>query len=237
MKTLRLLCLQHIEFEGPGALATWATQHNHPLTLQLVNHAFQFPELDTWDMLILLGGPMGVYEEEDYPWMRREKQYIQKSIEANKAVLGICLGAQMIASALGASVYPHTCQEIGWYPLYPTTEANEVELLASFPASAMAFHWHGDTFDLPEGAIPLFRSEACEQQGFLYGSKVVGLQFHWEATESSIEAMLQNSAPLVASPTVMEESEIKKQMFYTEACNRLLFLMLDQLAAQLTSES
>ena len=139
------------------------------------------PGVDDLDLLVIMGGPMSVNDEQEFPWLAAEKEFIGKAIEKDKAVIGICLGAQLIAGALDAAVYPNREKEIGWFPV--TAEpVSDTEGLFTFPQELLAFHWHGETFDLPEGATRLARSAACENQAFQLGRRVVGLQFHLETT-------------------------------------------------------
>jgi GMP synthase-like glutamine amidotransferase len=159
-------------------------------------------------MLVIMGGPMGVYEEDTYEWLKKEKIFIKASINENKKVLGICLGLQLVAEALGSKVFPHTLKEIGWWPVQ---KINDHFLTGDLPASFTSFHWHGDTFDLPSGAIQLFKTKDCEQQGFVYKSHVAGLQFHMEIEEDLLKGMIDNEkAELIKASFVQSEEEIKQ---------------------------
>jgi len=149
----------------------------------------KFPALDKVDLLILLGGPMGVNDSEKFPWLTAEKEYIRDAIVWGGRVLGICLGAQLIASALGARVYRSRTKEIGWYLVEGIPAPG---LSFPFPPSFPAFHWHGETFDLPPGALHLARSAECHQQAFQVGRNVLGLQFHLEATPESVQSLIDN---------------------------------------------
>ena len=139
------------------------------------------PDPGDVDLLVVMGGPMSVNDETGYPWLVVEKEFIRNAIEEDKAVIGICLGAQLIACAMGAAVYPNREKEIGWFPV--TAEpVSDVDDRFLFPQELPVFHWHGETFDLPEGAIRLARSDACENQAFQLGRRVIGMQFHLETT-------------------------------------------------------
>jgi GMP synthase-like glutamine amidotransferase len=133
---------------------------------------------------------MGVYEQSKYPFLTREINFIKKMIEAGKPVLGICLGSQLIAAALGARVYPNKSKEIGWYPLKAENAAKGDFLFSGWPARSRIFQWHGDTFDLPSGAAQLFSSPLCRHQAFRYGENVYGLQFHPEVDAPMIKDWL-----------------------------------------------
>jgi GMP synthase-like glutamine amidotransferase len=148
------------------------------------------PGLDDIDFIIALGGPMSVNDEDQFPWLVEEKLFIAKAISKNKIVLGICLGCQLIASALGSRVYSGREKEIGWFPVY--TKQNILDTLI-FPRSFEVFHWHGETFDLPTNAVLLASSAECRHQAFHIGRHVLGLQFHLETTPESAETIIINS--------------------------------------------
>ena len=159
------------------------------------------------DLLVVLGGPMSVNDETEFPWLRKEKRFIRECTEAGKSVLGVCLGAQLIASAMGARVYRNRCKEIGWFPVEQVASADGSTF--SFPASIEVFHWHGETFDLPPGAVRIARSEACENQAFQIGRSVVALQFHLETTIEASRAMISHcGAELVPGKYVQSKAEI-----------------------------
>src|SRR5512145_2292915 len=172
---MRLSLLQHVSFEGPGAIADWAASH---ATLQItrLDRGDALPRVDELDGLIVMGGPMGVGDEQAFPWLRAEKQLIAEALAAERRVLGICLGAQLVASALGARVRANAHKEIGWHRLEWSTEARSH--FGFLPSTSVVFHWHGDTFDLPEHTLALASSAACRNQGFVArGGRVLALQF------------------------------------------------------------
>jgi GMP synthase-like glutamine amidotransferase len=159
------------------------------------------------DLLVVMGGPMSVNDEKAFAWLVPEKQFIRDAMETGKPVLGVCLGAQLIASALGARVYPNHCKEIGWFPVQGVPPAGES--IFRFPPSAEVFHWHGETFDLPAGAIRLARSEGCENQAIQIGPSVIGLQFHLETTPESARDLISHCRDeLNPSQYVQTEAEI-----------------------------
>jgi GMP synthase-like glutamine amidotransferase len=168
----------------------------------------RLPELGKLDLLIVMGGPMSVNDENTYPWLRPEKKLISDTIQAGIPIIGICLGAQLIASSLGASVYRNTHKEIGWFPLTSTISNEEV---FRFPSQCQAFHWHGETFDLPSGAIRLASSEACRNQAFQIGRHVFGLQFHLEATPESVRALIDHCrSELISGPYIQTEEQLQQ---------------------------
>jgi GMP synthase-like glutamine amidotransferase len=223
---MRIHFIQHMHFEYPGTIADWANEKNYETTYTKIFEDVNFPAINSFDMLVIMGGVMGVYEESKYDWMKAEKQFIKKSIEANKKVLGICLGAQFIAEALGAKVFPHTKKEIGWF---------EVEKVAShkltedLPKSFTTFHWHGDTFNLPQNAIHLFKTNACGQQGFVYNNGVAGLQFHMEIKEDLLKGMTENErTELIKADHVQTEDQIKNLMTkYISQQKRFMYNFLE----------
>jgi GMP synthase-like glutamine amidotransferase len=166
------------------------------------------PSVEDIDLLVILGGPMSVNDEADLTWLVAEKRFIRQAIEKEKAVVGICLGAQLIASATGARVYPNKEKEIGWFPVSSALSGGARRLFA-FPPQSLVFHWHGETFDLPSGAVRLARSIACENQAFQLGRRVIGLQFHLETTPESARDIVRNCrADLAPSRYVQSEAEI-----------------------------
>lgn len=225
MKTLRIHYLQHVPFEGPGCIADWASAKGHSLSATKFFENNQLPELSDFDWLIVMGGPMGVYDEEKYDWLNPEKEFIRQAIDAGKTVLGICLGSQFIASALGAKVYPNSEKEIGWFPIFP---APEDQLLGESSDPFPVFHWHGDTFDLPSEAIRLASSEICSNQAFIYNNKVVGLQFHMEVTEESLRQMITFCGNELVNGRYIQSAEtiLNNAQFISEL-NRRMFRLLD----------
>jgi len=197
-------------FEHPASIADWAKENSHATTYTKVFEDAIFPPTEAFDMLVIMGGVMGVYEEEEYAWMPAEKAFIKASIEAKKKVLGVCLGAQFIAEALGAKVFPHTVKEIGWLPIEKVVSHR---LTGKLPQTFTTFHWHGDTFALPENAIHLFKTKGCAQQGFIYNDHVAGLQFHMEVKEDLLNDMTEHErAELIKNDYVQTEAEIKNLM-------------------------
>lgn len=226
--SFRIHYLQHVPFEGLGYVETWARQRGHSLSVTKMYEQFVFPSLGKFDMLVIMGGPMGTYEEDKYPWLRAEKEFVRKVIESGKPIVGICLGSQIIANALGAKVYPNKEKEIGWMPVDLTSEA--VSLFHSASSSPTVFQWHGDTFDLPQGAKLLASSNVCINQAFLYNGNVLGLQFHFEVTEYSTLQMLENGLDeLIDAPHIQKEEYIRTNMHHIPLCNRMIESALDKL--------
>ena len=206
---MRIHYFQHVSFEGLGCIETWARKEKHQLTGTRFYQNDPLPELENLDWLVVMGGPMGVADEQKYPWLTPEKRCIERAIHAGKTVLGVCLGAQLVADVLGARVYPNRHKEIGWFPIELTEEGRRSSLLGFLPVKFDVFHWHGDTFDLPAGAVHLARSEACEHQAFVYTERVVGLQFHLELTPPNVSELIPNCADeLVESKYIQSPSQM-----------------------------
>ncbi|WP_019912417.1 type 1 glutamine amidotransferase [Paenibacillus sp. HW567] len=189
---MRIHYLQHVHFEGPGQMDEWARKNSHEQTITMLYDQPHLPSLSEFDLLVVLGGPMGVYEESDYPWLQGEKQFIKEVIQARKLVLGICLGAQLIAEVIGGEVYKNNLKEIGWFPVKLTERAGESAFLHHFPQEFTPFHWHGDTFRLPAKAQKMALSLGCANQAYVYDEHVIGLQFHLESSRESIQQLIRH---------------------------------------------
>ena len=204
---MRVHYFQHVPFEGLGSIAPWLEAAGHKITNTRFFASAGLPDLKMIDLLVVMGGPMSVNDEKAYPWLVPEKRFIRKAIDSGKPVLGVCLGAQLIAKAMGAEVYPNIEKEIGWFPVQGVASINDATF--SFSPSTKVFHWHGETFDLPPGAILLARSEGCENQAFQIGPAVIGLQFHLETTPESAREIVANCrAELVPGKYIQTEEEI-----------------------------
>lgn len=206
---MRIHYLQHVPFEGLASIEQWAIQQGNIISATQFYNGDTLPSVDDVDWVIVMGGSMNIYEDDKYPWLTSEKEFIAEAIKKNKIVIGICLGCQLIAYVLGSKVYKGQEKEIGWYPIQATKEAQNFPIFAFIPESFTVFHWHGDTFDLPPGAVRLAYSEICSNQAFIYGEKVLGLQFHLESTKDSVRQIIENCASeLVAGKYIQKPEEI-----------------------------
>jgi len=189
----RLRVFQHAVHEGLGSLETFFAARNAEIayTRLFAGDAPQDPA--AYDFLVVLGGPMNVYEEDKHPWLAAEKRSILAAFDAGKPVLGLCLGAQLMSVALGGQVTRNPHREIGWWPVEKLPGLGDHWAASCFPDRFETFHWHGDTFSIPPGATALFRSEGCARQGFAWGDRAVGLQFHPEITPGDIDAWIRAS--------------------------------------------
>jgi len=232
---MRILVVQHVPFEGPGHIADWARARGYPLTIMHPYAGMPWPALAALERLVLMGGPMSVHDEAEHPWLVGEKRLIADAIAAGKSVVGVCLGAQLIARTLGAAVRPNAQREIGWFPLELTAAARALPLCAAWPERLLAFHWHGDTFTLPPGALHVARSAACAQQAFLYAGRVLGLQCHLETTPASLAALHAHcGAELAAGGPFVQTAEELFAVGAAEyaALHRVLESVLDRLGAE-----
>lgn len=204
---MRAHYLQHVPFECLGSIKPWLQAAGFEIIKTPFFQTTTLPDLKAIDLLVVLGGPISVNDEDEFSWLPREKRFIRNVIEAGKPVLGICLGAQLIASAMGARVYPNPQKEIGWFPIQGVSSMGGATFY--FPPSVEVFHWHGETFDLPPGAVRLATSEGCQNQAFQLGQSVIGLQFHLETTPASVQKLVEHCrAELIPSRYVQSESSI-----------------------------
>ncbi|MBN1957567.1 MAG: type 1 glutamine amidotransferase [Desulfuromonadales bacterium] len=224
--------LQHVPFEDLGSMEETLTAGGHYLTCTRLYAGENCPNDDAFDWLIVMGGPMGINDTDQYPWLTEEKNFIRRAIENRKIVLGICLGAQLIAAALGARVMKNPHREIGWFSIERHPQLEQTSFASVFPRQLEVFHWHGDTFSLPDGAVPLAASEACLNQGFLYGERVLALQFHLETTAESAAELIKNCGDeLDGSCYVQSEQEILQIPERFDRNNRIMAAVLSTLEA------
>ena len=229
--TMNIQWLQHVPFEGLGAIEGWAGRMGHSLSRTRLFAGDLFPEQGEFGLLVVMGGPMGIYDEQEYPWLAAEKAFIRATIEAGKPVLGICLGAQLLADVLGARVSANKEKEIGWFPV-TRTDSVPGGLASVLPERQTVFHWHGDTFGLPAGAVHLYASAGCTNQAFLYTDRVLALQFHLETTRESAAALLENCRhELAPGPWIQTEPEIVEGLGKFTGIN----LTMDAILAYLTA--
>jgi GMP synthase-like glutamine amidotransferase len=170
-------------------METWLSERGADVQYTRFYQSSTLPDPRAADLVIAMGGPMSVNDEREYPWLKPEKRFIHEAVRRGVPVVGVCLGAQLIARALGTPVYANKEKEIGWFPIKAVDADGDV---FRFPRQATVFHWHGETFDLPPGAVRLARSAACDNQAFQIGRNVIGLQFHLETTPETADLIIQN---------------------------------------------
>lgn len=226
---IRAVCLQHVPFEGPGALAPLLATHGCVLDRYLV------PEeglpADPGDLLMVMGGPMSVNDPDQ--WIHAEIAFLARAVHEGVPVLGICLGSQLLARALGATVRPGPGLELGMTPIRLTADGRRDPVFGSMPESFEVFEWHGEVFDLPEGAVALASSELCPLQAFRYGASAYGLLFHLEMEPSGIEALCREC------PTDLARANLERRtlLMQTEPHLPRLHRWADRLVAHLLAPS
>jgi GMP synthase (glutamine-hydrolysing) len=188
---MRAICLQHASFEGPGAFESALMKHGTSIECHLVPKN-GLPQ-DSGDLLIIMGGPMSVNDTD--PWIAEETAFIRSALQAAKPVIGVCLGSQFMAKALGATVRPGRALEIGMTQVHLTDEGRQDPVFTASPESFSVFEWHGEIFDLPNDSVPLAGSDVAPLQAFRYGSRAYGLLFHLEMEENGIESLCRECAP------------------------------------------
>jgi GMP synthase-like glutamine amidotransferase len=227
---MRLRYFQHVSVEGLGSIEVWARKRGFKVSVTRFYDDDSPPAVGAFDWLVIMGGPMNVYEYDRYPWLEGEKACIREAVEAGKTVVGVCLGAQLVAAALGEKVTPAHFREIGWFPITLTEAGRAHPWFQGLSGVLPAFHWHGDTFSLPEGATLIASSEGCRHQVFVYRDRVLALQCHLEATREGIDAMLRAFArEMIHGPYVQKAEDIRARYGLIAEMNRNLERVLDRL--------
>ena len=217
--------IEHVEFEGLGCIGPWLEENGYTLSCSRLWADDKLPAPEMIDGLIVMGGPMGIDDEEQYAWLAAEKVFIGEVVDRNRPVLGICLGAQLLANQLGAEVRVGEQKEIGFFPLTGSG--------GWLPAEFVAFHWHGDTFSVPEGAVRLASSEVTENQAFLYRNHVLALQFHLETTRESLVRLYEHSEDEIIDAPFIQPLKLAMEPLVDENllanCNLLMGTLLERL--------
>lgn len=228
---MRIHYLQHVPFENPGSILAWAKANQCVVTSTQLYNNEALPDLNEFDWLVVMGGPMNIYEEVEYPWMKAEKELIKETIKANKVVLGMCLGSQLIADIIGGKVVQNNQKEIGWFPVSFTEQAKASPLFSFFPDNPVVFHWHGDTFvELPQEATVIAASAACKNQAFVYQKRVFGFQFHLENTLPIIKDLITNCGDeMIPGDYVQSPQEVLSHPEYMLQDNQWMETFLNQL--------
>jgi len=214
---MSVLIIKHIEVEGPGLIEVCLKEEKIPYQILNLEPGLRLPKPDDFTEIVILGGPMNVYEEDRFPFLREEDLFIKESIQRGKTVLGICLGAQLMAKALGAKVTRAPVKEIGWHDVSLTRVGSHDPLFSRLPKTFPAFQWHEDTFDIPSAAKLIARSNPVPHQAFRYGENAYGLQFHLEVTEEMIRDWMKtyeeefngSKTPLLPKLRILSETEKK----------------------------
>ena len=230
---MRIHYLQHVPFEDLGMMAPVLMKGGHQLSKTQFFKSCTLPSVNDFDCLIVMGGPMGVNDESSYPWLYEEKKLIEQAVKHKKNILGICLGAQLIAQVMGANVYKNKYREIGWFDIETSKAINDTTLAGVFPQQTCVFHWHGDTFDIPKGAVHIAKSQACLNQGFVFGDHIIGFQFHLESTRQTVESLILNCKDEIdGSKYVQSKTEILSMENNFSHINKIMHGVLDSLTRQ-----
>jgi len=228
---MNIHCCQHVPFEGLGEITKWIQARKQKLSFTRFFETSRLPAPGSVDFLLVMGGPMNVYEYRLHPWLRAEKEFISRLIDRGVPVLGICLGAQLVADVLGAKVYQNPEKEIGWLPIRWRSLPATRRLLGRAAGDMTVFQWHGDTFDLPPKAEWLAESESCPHQAFLFRHQVVGLQFHLECGQEEVTALVKHgTADLTGGRFVQNADQIQRVPAAVSDCQALLWHLLDRLS-------
>lgn len=226
----RIAYLQHVPFEEPGSILCWATGQGHAVSAIRFFETHSLPALVDFDWLIVMGGPMSVHDDDVYPWLKGEKRFVDQAVSAGKVVIGICLGAQLIADVLGARVFRNAYREIGWFPVRLQGK-EDIAVFRDLPNTIEAFHWHGDTFDLPSGAVEIGSSEACLNQGFVYSENVYAFQFHLEVTLAGAQGLIRYcSEEMVEGKYIQTAEEIIRAPRRFESANEHMTAILRRIS-------
>ena len=221
---------QHDHFEDLGYIGDWAASHNFTTSVTRFDLNPELPSSDDFDWLVIMGGKMGVNDSAEFPWIEPEIEFIKKAIQTGKIVIGICLGSQLVAKALGAEVYKNKEQEIGFMPVYFNHYALNDAVFRHFPQKLNVMHMHFDVFDLPPGATNMANSEVTPYQAFRYGKNVFALQFHFEISESNAEGFIREITPeILPGRHVQTPDEMLSQILCCRTNNQIFNNILDSI--------
>ncbi len=229
MKPKHIHIFQHVSFEPPGLIEDWIRQRGHFLGLTRFYEQYEFPDIEQIDWLIVLGGSMSANDDSLFGWMREEKNFIQAFIQTGKPVIGICLGAQVLAQLIGGRVYSGDEREIGWFPVHLTKSSGSI--FDGMAQSFTPFHSHSDTFELPAGVESLAYSAAYPNQAFIFEKHIIGLQFHLEADTAWIQKFFDvNKETIRPDRYVQDLKTILSQNEFIRLNRQNLFILFDNIS-------
>ncbi|HSW11353.1 MAG TPA: type 1 glutamine amidotransferase [Solimonas sp.] len=223
---MRVHWLQHADFEDLGCIAPWLAQQGAQVSCTRLQRGETPPSVEAFDWLIVMGGPMNIYEYQAHPWLRVEKQLIRAAFDGGKKLLGICLGSQLIADVLGGKVTRNAHSEVGWFDVTLNEAGRRSKFFGGFPQRFSAFHWHGDTFAIPPDAQSLMSSEACAHQAYELDGRVAAIQFHLEVTAANAREWFEHERPVPAQYVQAPEA-ILADLDGFAGNNRLMLQLLD----------
>ncbi len=230
---MHIHCFQHDHYENLGYIGKWAACGGITTSYTRFDLEPLFPEMESFDWLVIMGGKMSVNEESKHPWLALEKKFIRDAIRAGKTVLGICLGSQLIAGALGAVVYQNTEPEIGFFPVTFSEAASADPVFRHFPKEISVLHLHEDTFVIPKGAIGMASSVITRNQAFRFGQRVFAFQFHFEVTAESLPVLIKaDNNQLAPGQWVQTAQEINRHAPDCIENNSIFNEILDAIALQ-----
>ncbi len=204
---MRLHSLQHEPIETPGNILKWAQEHGFSVSCTRLYLDENLPGLDEFDWLVIMGGSMSVNDESRYRWLAPEKMFLDKAVNSGKRVLGVCLGAQLVANALGGRVFSNRYKELGWFPIKLSPVGLIDPVCRNLPSEVEMFHWHGETFELPAGAIHLAESDGCANQAFRYGKNILAWQFHPEVTAEMVQAFVAEGSQELSDGLYIQKAD------------------------------
>jgi GMP synthase (glutamine-hydrolysing) len=233
---MRIHIIIHAPFEKPGIIENWAIDKGHDLSSTHTYKGEKLPDISTIDFLIIMGGPQSPTELDKYPYLRNEITLTQQAIDQGKAVLGICLGAQIISESLGAKTERSPNKEIGVYPIRLTKEGEMDSIFKKFPKSFDVMHWHNDMPGIPQGAVLLAYSEGCPRQVIKYSDRVYGLQCHMEMTSELIKGMVEHCVNDLIPGQYIQKNKNLLTNDMSEINNKM-FIILDYLESAVMKKS
>lgn len=231
---MNIYYIQHVQAEDLGVIESWARQNGHTISGKNIARDDSLPDVDSFDSLIILGGPQSACDVAKHNYLEKEIDFIQQAIAANKYILGICLGGQLIAHALGAPASRSPEKEMGYFPVGLTEEGKQDPIFANFPTSFMSVHWHSDMMGVPENAQVLAETPGCPIQAIRFSQRVYGLQFHLEFTKVKIKAILQKIKGKLPTGRYVQTAEEMLAAPFPEI-NQYCYQLLDQLLGENSS--
>jgi len=225
---MKLYFFQHVPYESSGYILEWAKERGHSCYFVNFYENASLPQINQIDGMVIMGGPMNIYDVEEYSWLEPETDFVKSFIQSGKKVLGICLGSQMLADAVGAKVKKNDHTEIGWFKVTVDQVSMPKQFAGIFPDEFITFHWHGDTFDIPQKAKGFMSSDATPNQAFIH-KNVAAFQFHPEMTkEGVIKLIVQNEEVFNNGyPFVQTKAELVDTVIHFQTNKNILYKFLD----------